>query len=199
MLTKLKAKVQSAIATQAKAADRIGLTANMVSAIGIVLAMLSALAYSTGRENLSLAVVLLLLSGYCDMLDGALARLCQKTTPFGGFLDSLLDRYTDSAVYAGIILGGFCTLPWGLIALVGSLLVSYSRARAEATNIKMEGVGLAERAERIIIVAAASLTEIFLKGAMEAGIILLAILTNLTVLQRSLHTYKMLKKREKAY
>lgn len=199
MLTKLKAKVQSAIATQAKAADRIGLTANVVSAIGIVLAMLSALAYSTGRGNLSLAVVLLLLSGYCDMLDGALARLCQKTTPFGGFLDSLLDRYADSAVYAGIILGGFCTLPWGLISLVGSLLVSYSRARAEATNIKMEGVGLAERAERIIILAAASLTEIFLKGAMEAGIILLAILTNLTVLQRSLHTYKMLKKREKAY
>ncbi|MGQ9538300.1 MAG: archaetidylinositol phosphate synthase [Candidatus Bathycorpusculaceae bacterium] len=199
MLTKLKAKLQSAIATQAKVADRIGLTANMVSAIGIVLAMLSALAYSTGRGNLSLAVVLLLLSGYCDMLDGALARLCQKTTPFGGFLDSLLDRYADSAVYAGIILGGFCTLPWGLIALVGSLLVSYSRARAEATNIKMEGVGLAERAERIIILAAASITEIFLKGAMEAGIILLAILTNLTVLQRSLHTYKMLKKREKAY
>jgi archaetidylinositol phosphate synthase len=198
MLTKLKAKVQSAIAAQAKAANRIGLTANAVSAIGIILALLSALAYSSGRQNLSLAVVLLLLSGYCDMLDGALARLCQKTTPFGGFLDSLLDRYADSAVYAGIILGGFCTLPWGLIALVGSLLVSYARARAEATNIKMEGVGLAERAERIIILAAASLTEIFLKGAIEIGIIILAILTNLTVLQRSLHAYKMLKKREKA-
>lgn len=198
MLTKLKAKVQSAIAAQAKAANRIGLTANAVSAIGIILALLSALAYSSGRQNLSLAVVLLLLSGYCDMLDGALARLCQKTTVFGGFLDSLLDRYADSAVYAGIILGGFCTLPWGLIALVGSLLVSYARARAEAADIKMESVGLAERAERIIILAAASLTEIFLKGAIEIGIIILAILTNLTVLQRSLHAYKMLKKREKA-
>lgn len=198
MLTKLKAKVQSAIAAQAKAANRIGLTANAVSAIGIILALLSALAYSSGRQNLSLAVVLLQLSGYCDMLDGALARLCQKTTPFGGFLDSLLDRYADSAVYAGIILGGFCTLPWGLIALVGSMLVSYSRARAEAASIKMEGVGLAERAERIIIISVASLAEIFMKGALEAGIIILAILTNLTVLQRGLHAYKMLKKREKA-
>ncbi|MGB9683428.1 MAG: archaetidylinositol phosphate synthase [Candidatus Bathyarchaeales archaeon] len=198
MLTKLKAKVQSAMTAQAKAANTLGLTPNAVSAVGIVLALLSALAYFSGRQNLFLAVVLLLLSGYCDMLDGALARLCQKTTPFGGFLDSLLDRYADSAVYAGIILGGFCTLPWGLIALVGSLLVSYARARAEAAEIKMESVGLAERAERIIILAAASLTEIFLKGAMEAGIIILAILTNLTVLQRSLHTYKKLKKREKA-
>ena len=196
MLTKLKAKVQSAMAAQAKAANKLGLTPNAVSAVGIILALLSALAYSSGRQNLSLAVVLLLLSGYCDMLDGALARLCKKTTPFGGFLDSLLDRYADSAVYAGVILGGFCTLPWGLIALVGSLLVSYARARAEAADIEMESVGLAERAERIIILAAASLTEIFLKGAMEAAIIILAILTNLTVLQRSLHTYKKLKKRE---
>ena len=198
MLTKLKAKVQSAMAAQAKAANTLGLTPNAVSALGIVLALLSALAYFSGRQNLSLAVFLLLLSGYCDMLDGALARLGQKTTPFGGFLDSLLDRYADSAVYAGIILGGFCTLPWGLTALVGSLLVSYARARAEAADIKMESVGLAERAERIIILAAASLTEIFLKGALEAGIIILAVLTNLTVLQRSLHTYKTLKKREKA-
>ncbi|MEM3783714.1 MAG: archaetidylinositol phosphate synthase [Candidatus Bathyarchaeia archaeon] len=198
MLTKLKAKVQSAMAAQAKAANTLGLTPNAVSAVGIVLALLSALAYLSGHQNLSLAVVLLLLSGYCDMLDGALARLCQKTTPFGGFLDSLLDRYADSAVYAGIILGGFCTLSWGLIALVGSLLVSYARAKAEAADIKMESVGLAERAERIIILAIASLTEIFLKGALEVGIIILAILTNLTVLQRSLHAHKTLKKREKA-
>lgn len=198
MLTKLKAKVQSAIAAQAKAANKIGLTPNAVSATGIVLALLSALAYTRGRENLLWAVVLLLSSGYCDVLDGALARLHQKATLFGGFLDSMLDRYADSAVYAGIILGGLCTLPWGLVALIGSLLVSYARARAEAADIKMETVGIAERAERTIILAAASLVEIFLANAIEAAIIILAILTNLTVLQRSLHAYKALKKGENA-
>jgi archaetidylinositol phosphate synthase len=161
MLTKLKAKVQSAIAAQAKTANKIGLTPNMISATGIVLAFLAALAYTRGHENLILAVVLLLLSGYCDVLDGAIARLCEKATPFGGFLDSLLDRYADSAVYAGIMLGGLCTIQWGLIALIGSLLVSYTRARAEAADIKMETIGIAERAERILILAAASLTEIF--------------------------------------
>jgi len=198
MLTKLKAKVQSAIAAQAKTANKIGLTPNMISATGIVLAFLAALAYTRGHENLILAVVLLLLSGYCDVLDGAIARLCEKATPFGGFLDSLLDRYADSAVYAGIMLGGLCTIQWGLIALIGSLLVSYARARAEAADIKMETIGIAERAERIIILAAASIIEIFLVNAIEAAIMILAILTNLTVLQRSIHAYKALKKREKA-
>jgi archaetidylinositol phosphate synthase len=197
MLTRLKAKVQSAIKTQAKAADKIGLTPNIISAIGVLLALLSALAYTNGRQSttMALAVVLLLLSGYCDMLDGALARLYQKTTPFGGFLDSLLDRYADSAVYVGIIFGGLCTVPWGLLALIGSLLVSYSRARAEAAGIKMEAIGLAERAERIIIIAAATIAEIFFAGIIEAGMILLAVLTNLTVLQRSLYAYKALKKK----
>jgi archaetidylinositol phosphate synthase len=198
MLTRFKAKVQSAIKTQAKAADKLGLTPNTISALGIFFALLSALAYATGRQNLSLAVALLLLSGYCDMLDGALARLHQKTTPFGGYLDSLLDRYADSAVYTGIIVCGMCTIQWGLLALIGSLLVSYARARAEAAGVKMESIGLAERAERIIILAAASIAEIFLKNALEASIILLAVLTNLTVAQRSLHAYKMLKKRERA-
>jgi archaetidylinositol phosphate synthase len=198
MLTKLKAKVQSAIAAQAKTANKIGLTPNMISATGIVLAFLAALAYTRGHENLILAVVLLLLSGYCDVLDGAIARLCERATPFGGFLDSLLDRYADSAVYAGIMLGGLCTIQWGLIALIGSLLVSYTRARAEAADIKMETIGIAERAERIIILAAASIIEIFLVNAIEAAIMILAILTNLTVLQRSIHAYKALKKREKA-
>jgi archaetidylinositol phosphate synthase len=196
MLTRLKAKVQSAIKAQAKAADKIGLTPNTVSVIGIVLAILSALAYTSGHQNLTLAVVLLLASGYCDILDGALARLCQKTTPFGGFLDSMLDRYADSAVHIGIIIGGLCTVLWGLLALIGSLLVSYARARAEAAGIKMETVGLAERAERIIIIAVASLAQIFMAKAIETAMILLAVLTNLTVLQRSLHAYKALKKKE---
>ncbi|MEM0313055.1 MAG: archaetidylinositol phosphate synthase [Candidatus Bathyarchaeia archaeon] len=194
MLTKLKAKVQSVIKAQANAAYKAGLTPNMVSFIGVVLALLAAFAYTRGHEHLLWAVLLLLLSGYCDMLDGAIARLHQKATSFGGFLDSLLDRYADSAIYIGIILGGLCTVPWGLTALTGSLLVSYARARGEAANIKMESIGLAERAERIIILAAASIAEIYLANAIEAAVIALAILTHTTVLQRSLYIRGALKR-----
>ena len=200
MLTKLKEKVQQMLAAEAKAAHRIGLTPNGISVIGIVLAFLSALTYAEWQNRpvyLLIATILLLLSGFCDALDGVLARLYQQTTTFGGFLDSLLDRYADAAVYVGIIVGELCKPPiWGLIALTGSLLVSYSRARAEAAGVKMESIGLAERAERIIILAIASLVAFFWQPetAITAGIMLLAILSNLTVLQRSVYAYKKLKK-----
>jgi archaetidylinositol phosphate synthase len=196
MLTKLKKKVQAMLATEAKAAHKIGLTPNKLSATGIVLAFLSALAYTVWQTNafyLLLATVLLLLSGFCDALDGILARLYHETTPFGGFLDSLLDRYADAIVYAAIIFAELCNPLWGLAALIGSLLVSYTRAKAEATGIEMESIGLAERAERIIILAIATIIAIFWLPALNIGIILLAILSNLTVLQRSLHVYKKLK------
>jgi archaetidylinositol phosphate synthase len=198
MLTRLKEKVQQILTTEARAAHRIGLTPNMTSIIGIVLAFLSALAYVEWQNRpsyLLFATILLLLSGFCDALDGILARLYQQTTVFGGFLDSLLDRYADAIIYAGIIIGGLCDPLWGLIALTGSLLVSYSRARAEAAGIKMESVGLAERAERMIILIIASLVALFWQPetAIGIGIILLAILSNLTVLQRALYAYKRLK------
>jgi archaetidylinositol phosphate synthase len=202
MLTRLKQKVQQALAAEASAAHRIGLTPNMITGAGLLLAFLSAFAYAEWQIRtffLLLAFVLLLLSGFCDALDGIVARLYGQATVFGGFLDSILDRYADAAVYIGIIVGGLCTSLWvGLIAIVGSLLVSYSRARAEAAGIKMESIGLAERAERMIILLAATLIAVFWqpKTVMTVGVILLAILSNLTVLQRGLYVYWKSKKKE---
>jgi archaetidylinositol phosphate synthase len=193
MLTKLKQKVQLLLASQARAAHDVGLTPNMVSVCGVVLSFAAALMYA--HLYLLPATLLLLFSGYCDVLDGTLARLFEQATLFGGFLDSLLDRYADAIIYAGIIVGGLCSLQSGLAALIGSLLVSYTRARAEAAGLKMESVGFAERAERIIILVAASLMAILWQQAMEIGIIALAILTNLTVLQRVLHVYNKLRRK----
>lgn len=201
MLTKLKQRVQQMLAAEARAAHRIGLAPNMITGIGIILAFLSALAYARWQSHpliLLLATVLLLLSGFCDALDGIVARLYGQATVFGGFLDSVLDRYADAAVYIGIIMGGLCDPLWGMIALIGSLLVSYSRARAEAAGTKMESVGLAERAERIIILLVASLIAIFWQPTtvMNVGVFILAILSNFTVLQRSLYVYRKSKKKE---
>ncbi|MDH5634512.1 MAG: CDP-alcohol phosphatidyltransferase family protein, partial [Candidatus Bathyarchaeota archaeon] len=123
-------------------------------------------------------------------------------TVFGGFLDSMLDRYADALVLAGIILGFFITDPfglfWGLLALIGSLLVSYSRARAEAAGVKMETIGLAERAERIIILVIASLVTLIWSDALWWSLVLLAVLTNLTVLQRAVYFRKASRKKEAA-
>jgi archaetidylinositol phosphate synthase len=199
MLTKLKKRVQQMLAAEAQAAHKMGLTPNMLSTLGLALSLLSAAAYAMTQNRhllLLLAIILLLASGFCDTLDGVLARTYQQESAFGGFLDSLLDRYADSAVYIGVIIGGLSDPIWGLAALAGSLLVSYSRARAEAVGIKMESVGLAERAERMIILAAASIFAIFWLPALNFGMILLAVLSNLTVLQRGLHVHKVLKKKE---
>jgi len=193
MLTKLKKQVQEAMTSQATAAHRLGLTPNQISAIGIILAILAGTAYWQAKANLLLLVIapiLLLASGYCDALDGALARTHHQTTAFGGFLDSLLDRYADFAVLAGIILGGLCNTFWGLITIAGSLLVSYVRARAEAAGVKMETVGIAERAERLLIIILASFLTLAWQQTLNYAIILLAVLTNLTVLQRVIYFAK---------
>ena len=198
MLTKLKKKVQAMLTSEAKAAHNMGLTPNIVSLIGLALALSSAFVYAVTQGQplwILLATILFLASGFCDALDGVIARIYQQTSVFGGFLDSLLDRYADAAVYAGVIIGGLCDPLWGLTALAGSMMVSYTRARAEAAEIKMESVGVAERAERMLILSVASVAAIFWLPALNIGIILLAVLSNFTVLQRGLHVYNSLKKK----
>ncbi len=190
MLTKLKKRVQDALSSEARFAHKIGLTPNVVSTIGFVLAFLSAVAYAVYENQpfrLILGLIFLAASGFCDTLDGVLARTFNQASVFGGFLDSMLDRYADAVVYIGIIIGGLCEPIVGLIALVGSLMVSYSRARAEATGIKMETVGLAERPERIIILAASTLGAVFWLPALNIGMTVLAVLSNFTVAERGLH------------
>jgi archaetidylinositol phosphate synthase len=188
MLTKLKQRVQSYLGSTAALFYRMGLSPNQVSIIGLVLALLSAITYWQWHVHslfLILASVLMLVSGLFDALDGAIARIYGEATTFGGFFDSILDRYADAIILCGIILGGLTELTWGLAALLGSLLVSYARSRAEAAGVKMESVGLAERAERIVILAAVSFLSYFWLDSLNWGVLLLAILANLTVIQRA--------------
>lgn len=207
MLTKIKRKVQSALKTEARIANRIGLTPNHLTVAGVLLGILSGVSYWLAGTNLSdplkgrayliVAVIFLLGSGFFDALDGALARLYEKTTIKGGFLDSLLDRYVDAAVYSGIMMGGLCDIPWGLLALIGSLLTSYARARAEAADIPMESVGIFERAERIITIVATSLLSLFWADALRLGILFLALVTNVTVLQRAVFFFRRASSKQK--
>ena len=193
MLTKLKQRLKSWLSSEAAMLHRLGLTPNHVSIIGLVLAVLSAVAYWQWKLNpllLILAPLLMLASGLFDALDGAIARIYGEATSFGGFFDSLLDRYADAVILCGIILGGLTEATWGLAALMGSLLVSYARARAEAAGVKMESVGLAERAERIVLLALASFLSYVWLDALNWGILFLAILTNLTVVQRAIYFRK---------
>jgi len=203
LLTKLKERIQLLMVGEARLAHIIGLTPNQISLLGLLFALFSAYFYWSSQFDVTLLTVaafFLLISGFLDALDGVLARLYGEVTVFGGFLDSLLDRYADAFVFLGIILGWLITnsiwVFWGLAALVGSLLVSYCRARAEAAGIKIETVGIAERAERIIILAITTLLSIVWVDALRWSMLLLAILTNLTVLQRVIYFKKVSKKKE---
>jgi len=198
VLTKLKKRIQEMLGAEANIAHRLGLTPNKISIIGFILSLAAAVAYAVASTwpvlFLVLAVVLMLASGFCDTLDGIVARTFNQSSMFGAFFDSLLDRYADIAIYAGIIISGLCNTTWGLVALSGSVLVSYTRARAEGIGIKMESVGFAERAERMLILGIFTIGAVFYLPVLNVGIMVLAVLTNVTVIQRVYHVFKTLKK-----
>jgi len=133
--------------------------------------------------NLWLAGVVYLAAGMLDLLDGVLARLAESDSRFGAFLDSTLDRISEGVVFAAIAyylaLGGNA-VGAGLVvlALLGSLLVSYTRARAEGLGVECK-VGIVTRAERVVLIAFA-----LLSGWLPEVIYLLLVLTGVTVAQR---------------
>ena len=179
---------------------------NALTLLGPVVATLAAWMYV--QQQLGLALILLLLSGFVDALDGAVARATGKTSVFGGVLDSICDRYSDAIVLFGVILGGWVSTIWGIIAIVGSLLVSYARARAEAAGVTQLGIGIAERPERLIILMVVTLMQyLTILGILFAppifygldnwiayGVVLIAILAHITVVQRTIAAYRALSK-----
>ena len=193
MLTRFKEQVQSILKAGAKILHSVGMTPNKISVLAILFAVMASCLYLTWRANhiyIVLAAICFLISGLLDTLDGAVARLYGETTTLGGFLDSLLDRYAEAFVIIAIMISGLCNPFWGAVTLVGSLLVSYSRARAEAAGVKMETTGLAERAERMLIITVGSFLTPLNSEALPWCIIILAILTHFTVLHRSYFFYK---------
>lgn len=168
---------------------RLGLTPNTVTAIGLVLNLLVAAIVARGDLQLS-GVMLLIASGF-DMLDGAVARATGTVTKFGGFLDSTLDRYSESIVYGGVLIYLLNTDDFyagallAFAATTGSLLISYARARAEAAGFKAS-VGLLARPERVLVLAIGLLT-----GQVIAALWILAIGTHLTVVTRIAHVWRL--------
>ena len=164
--------------------------------MALILCMGAGLYFALGMRIV--AGILLLIGGFFDVLDGAVARENSRVTKFGGVLDSVSDRYSDAAVFLGIMWGGYCAIPpyiendWflGALALVGSLLVSYSRARAEAAGTGRLIVGVAERAERMIVIIIGTFLNL-----VHWAVLIVALLSHLTVIHRMVAAYKILNKR----
>jgi archaetidylinositol phosphate synthase len=184
MISKRKDKLSKFFRPFAKMLEKTGLTPNAITVIGFLLSLL--IVPFTVLLQYNLAGAMILVTGLFDALDGALARLTNKVTVWGGFLDSVLDRYSDAIIMLAIIFAGLCSIVWGFVALIGSLLVSYSRARVEAFGVKRFVVGFAERPVRLLLIALSFFLENWYPRIMNYAVIALAILTHLTVLERSI-------------
>ena len=190
------------------AMERLGITPNHITIVAFLInlaaAALVGLGYYIWAASIYIAASLL------DLVDGSLARRTGKTTPFGSFLDSTLDRVSEGAMFAAIAyrlatdVEGIPSLEMRgvnvalvVLALLGSVAVSYTRARAESLGVECR-VGLASRFERIFIIC----TGLYLVGgnmwrdALPYAIYLILALTMITVVQRVVHTYRQLRENE---
>jgi CDP-diacylglycerol---glycerol-3-phosphate 3-phosphatidyltransferase len=184
--TRFEAWVRRHAEALMSALGRIPLTPNQITVVGFALTCVAAVL--AAFEYLLLAGIVLIFAGTCDILDGAVARSTKASYPYGAFLDSTLDRYSEGVVYLGLA-AYFMTIHgplqrWlvlaTLAALAGSFLVSYVRARAQSLGFTCE-TGLFARPERVVVTVAG----LIIGGYVLYGVVfLLALITNLTALQR---------------
>jgi archaetidylinositol phosphate synthase len=128
------------------------------------------------------ASIMLLISGFFDIVDGSVARVSKRSTSRGAFLDSNFDKISEALIFIGIAIGGLSSPILAMIALSTSILVSYIRARAESLGIELKGIGIGERAERLLILSICGLIPI--SGSIQWGIIIIIILSSFSFIQR---------------
>jgi len=181
------------------ALEAIHVHPHVVTVTGLVFSVVSGLLFWKGY--FISAGIFLILSGACDVLDGRLARKTQQMSPFGAIFDSTVDRYSEVAVFMGLaaFFHSIYTTSLIILAIAGSLLTSYARARAEGLGIECK-IGLMQRPERITFLATAAI----LGGLIDRGIrieyftmklalLMIAVFANITAIQRVAHVRKKLK------
>ncbi|HEX2966761.1 MAG TPA: CDP-alcohol phosphatidyltransferase family protein [Syntrophorhabdaceae bacterium] len=165
--------------------------ANIITVFGTLLGFVSSACIVF--DHFLCAGLALLVSGFCDMLDGAVARSSRKVTAFGGFLDSVLDRYTDLLLIGGVLIyylmrQSAVMVVVTFISAIGTAIIPYARARAESLSIECKS-GLLERPERIVLL----LIGLFIPYTLSSVIVILAVLTHITVIQRMVTVRRALK------
>lgn len=166
-----------------------GLSPNFWTGIGLVFAFASAIAYGLNLQieyAFIFGGILLLISGFFDVVDGQVASVTKKTSQKGAFLDSVFDKIAEVAIFLGILIGGFAEPYLVFLAITLSLLVSFTRSRAESLGIKLQGIGIGERAERLLVIAIIGM----IPGLMQYAVMIVIIIAGITVVQRIIFTAK---------
>lgn len=189
MLNNLRDTLKPTLEKIGKGFASTGLSPNFWTSVGLGFAMLSAIMYGLGIEfGLIIGGFLLLVSGFFDMVDGQVARVIGKTSKKGEYLDSMFDKIAEVAIFMGILVGGYAEPYLVFLAITLSLLVSYARAKSDIINIKLQGVGIGERAERLLVIAIIGII-----GFMEYAVIIVVIIAGITLVQRMITTARNIK------
>lgn len=189
MLSKFRQHISKIIDPLAKAVMKTGISPNTLTLLGL----LSSIAYLIFilYKMYIISLVMVILAGFFDVVDGAVAKLTGKVTKIGEFLDSTLDRLSDAILITGLIFMGFNVFVI-ILLLIFSFLVSYVRAKGELLGLKVEGRGLIERAERIVFIIAIIVTYMVNFEIASIMVLVFLILTIITFIDRTIFVLKAL-------
>ena len=179
MLERLRGSLKGVMASMGSAAAKIVPNPTAWTLVGMAFALLAAVFYAGSHTFVGGTMVLL--SGFFDVLDGAVARSTNKSAPQGAFLDSTLDRVSEVSIYLGILVGGLASPFLVLLALSFSLLVSYTRAKGDSLGVNLAGIGVGERSERLAVLVVASLLSFVWLGVIVVFILALATFVERTI------------------
>ena len=189
VLNNLRETLRPALEKVGKGFASTGLSPNFWTVVGLIIALSSAVVYGMGIEfGLIIGGILLLVSGFFDMVDGQVARVTGKTSKKGSYMDSMFDKIAEVAIFFGILVGGYAEPYLVFLAITLSLLVSYARAKSDIINVKLQGIGIGERAERLLAIAIIGII-----GFMEYAVIIVVIIAGITLIQRMIVTTKNIK------
>ena len=190
MLNNLRESLKPYLQNIGRAFASTGISPNVWTVVGLVFAFGASVIYGINVEySLILGGIILLVSGFFDIVDGQVARYTNKISKTGGFLDSVFDKIAEVAIFFGILMGGYAEPYLVFLAITLSLLVSYVRAKADAAQIKLQGIGIGERAERLLVIAIVGII-----GFMEIAVIIVVIIASITLIQRLIVMSKSIKK-----
>lgn len=179
VLNRLRREVAPLVESLGRTLGATGLSPNFWTAVGFLFSILAGLLYALKPAEPQLAALAIVASGVFDVLDGAVARVTGKVSKAGSFNDSTLDRLAEVSIYAGIVYANYTSPLYVLLALSFSLLVSYTRAKGDSLGITLSGIGIGERAERLIVLFVFSLA-----GYVWIGVLAALLLAAITLVQR---------------
>ena len=190
MLNNLRDSLKPYLQSIGRVFASTGISPNVWTVVGLVFAFAASIIYGINVEySLILGGIILLVSGFFDIVDGQVARYTNKISKTGGFLDSVFDKIAEVSIFFGILIGGYADPYLVFLAITLSLLVSYVRAKADAAQIKLQGIGIGERAERLLVIAIVGII-----GFMEIAVIIVVIIASITLIQRLIVMSKSIKK-----